>query len=380
MPAIAASETPPAASTNIGSGGPSPAPCAPRLTAPAPCEAPAAALLALLPVLRAGRCAGGWRLRANGEGANAAISGECAMSACCDRAKAWFQIPSACGCSVVQWMSGALLGRSRAAPKRLKAPLFRMLAQACVSAARGVPAGDAVAASGAGPQAHSKACHDDSRAVVIKEHAILQGLSPTCRRSGGGRSCRPASSRAWPGPAPAERGGSVRSMCSSISVSVSSSGGGACLHHWLGYGIRAGLIRMAYCHRLQSLNLSISHLLPCRQASPSSKGLHSGCPRCSTPCKLLWALSPPRMRVEVPCQEELPGRNLRAECIDMRATAPEQFAIINQARAKSSSASQADEASMLEQQVAEPCLQVGGLVRQCLRGDRHHSRNQGLID
>jgi len=49
------------------------------------------------------------------------------------------------------------------------------------------------------------------------------------RHSGGGRSCRRASRRARPGPAPAACGGSVRSACSSIRPSVSSGGGGACL-------------------------------------------------------------------------------------------------------------------------------------------------------
>jgi len=48
------------------------------------------------------------------------------------------------------------------------------------------------------------------------------------RHSGGGRSCSRASRRARPGPPPASRGGSVRSACSSIRLSVSS-GGGACL-------------------------------------------------------------------------------------------------------------------------------------------------------
>ena len=69
----------PAASTNIGSGGPSTAPCPAR---PAATLAPA-----LPPTPRLGRCAVGWRLRAKGEGANAAISGECATSACCGKAK-----------------------------------------------------------------------------------------------------------------------------------------------------------------------------------------------------------------------------------------------------------------------------------------------------
>lgn len=78
VPAIKASETTPAASTDMGSGDPSPAPCAAR---PAPALAPALPL-----TLRLGRGASGGRLRANGEGANAAISGECATSACCGKA------------------------------------------------------------------------------------------------------------------------------------------------------------------------------------------------------------------------------------------------------------------------------------------------------
>ena len=77
------------------------------------------------------------------------------------------------------------------------------------------------------------------------------------------------------------------------------------------------------------------------------------------------------------CQEELSGRDLRATRIDMVSTSPLRLITMAYSCAWSSATKQHPDCNKGK---AEPCLQVGRLVRQGLYGDCHHSRNQGLMD
>lgn len=86
------------------------------------------------------------------------------------------------------------------------------------------------------------------------------------------------------------------------------------------------------------------------------------------------------MRVEVLCQEELPGRDLRAQRINMVSTAPEQLIPSPHTCARSIATRQQAGLQRRQNIRAKLCLQVGGLVRQGLHGDGHHSRSQGFID
>lgn len=114
-------------------------------------------------------------------------------------------------------------------------------------------------------------------------------------------------------------------MCSSFSVSVSSGGGGACLH-FTGLGMTW---EPAWCVH------GMSHRLRMMAAA----GWACNNVRCMMSL-YLGSISPPGVRVEVLRQEELPGRDLRAKRIGMVSSAPEQLVRINYACARSTSSRQ----------------------------------------